>query len=575
MNAYAGTGMTRRGAGLALGLVLAAALPAPGNVVNTFPYAESFELAPLGSPLVGSGGWYGSSVSNLVVTASTGTMVGAPTFPAATHARNALIAGASEMPFRNTDGRTRAYVDFLVKPALGDQPQSILSTNIPEYVLYFNSQGHIVINHGDYDWSNPAFPFLTRWTELVHTPVTAEQWSRVRITMDYMTFEIDSGMFLKMFQVSLNGVPLTHARGLKVPGFALPPPPLASALNGSWFFCLDASDPDHNGLEEQWPADRLDGFGLQGRGEIDDLLVNDSTNVPTKKLVSLSTYAGAKGTPSIPGTNFYAFGATVLCRVTNSPVAIGTATQMVCRGWTNGTGTVPATGTNLSVSVTMNADSSLRWRWATRYFLDTTADGNGTVSLPDGWHDGGTTVALEAVPGSEAAFAGWRGDVPAALTNNNPLSLVMSQARRVTARFVSATPPQFTSRGTPYEWLAAFGITNNQEAADMLDPDLDGALTWEEYVAGTVPTDARSVFELLRQGRSGSANVVTWYGTTDSGVTNPFVVYRSSNLVNWVLVSPPGGVPRAPSGTNTWMDAAPPPGVPLYYRPGVPWEGRR
>ena len=50
-------------------------------------------------------------------------------------------------------------------------------------------------------------------------------------------------------------------------------------------------------------------------------------------------------------------------------------------------------------------------------------------------------------------------------------------------------PPQITSD----EWRTAFfGSYTNALADDYADPDHDGALNWQEYVAGTNPTSALS-----------------------------------------------------------------------------------
>jgi len=109
-----------------------------------------------------------------------------------------------------------------------------------------------------------------------------------------------------------------------------------------------------------------------------------------------------------------------------------------------------------------------------------------------------------------------------------------------------------TTNGTPYTWLDSFGITNDYELADLGDPDGDGALTWEEYLAGTDPTNAMSVFRLTSAtiGVGGELELV-WYGTTNSGVTTEFVVYRCTNLLSggWEPVSTNT---RSATGTNTW-----------------------
>lgn len=71
------------------------------------------------------------------------------------------------------------------------------------------------------------------------------------------------------------------------------------------------------------------------------------------------------------------------------------------------------------------------------YRLDVEVLGNGSATTsPTGtWHQSGSNVTLTAAAGAHAVFAGWLGEVPEALTNDNPLQLVMDQSRQVTARF--------------------------------------------------------------------------------------------------------------------------------------------
>ena len=54
----------------------------------------------------------------------------------------------------------------------------------------------------------------------------------------------------------------------------------------------------------------------------------------------------------------------------------------------------------------------------------------------------------------------------------------------------------YTSNGVPESWLASYGWTNAFEQAENGDQDEDGELTWQEYVAGTNPTNAQSVLRL-------------------------------------------------------------------------------
>jgi hypothetical protein len=123
-----------------------------------------------------------------------------------------------------------------------------------------------------------------------------------------------------------------------------------------------------------------------------------------------------------------------------------------------------------------------------------------------------------------------------------------------------------TAQGTPYAWLAQFGITSNQETLDLTDIDGDGALTWEEYVAGTDPTNPDSAFGILGIEFVGGLPQLRWFGTTD-GAAQPVDVYMATNLLDpdcWSLVDT--DISRTPDGTNTWSSVALPPGAKVYYR---------
>jgi hypothetical protein len=121
-----------------------------------------------------------------------------------------------------------------------------------------------------------------------------------------------------------------------------------------------------------------------------------------------------------------------------------------------------------------------------------------------------------------------------------------------------------TSHGTPYSWLASFGITNNFEAADLADQDGDSVPTWQEYLAGTDPTDRTSVFRIISAIMQEPNLELIWYGTTNSGVMTDFVILRATNLISapWIPISTNS---RSANGTNIWMDPNPV-GNALFYR---------
>lgn len=127
--------------------------------------------------------------------------------------------------------------------------------------------------------------------------------------------------------------------------------------------------------------------------------------------------------------------------------------------------------------------------------------------------------------------------------------------------------------GTSIAWIVArLGYTNDYTAAELEDPDKDRALTWEEYQAGTDPLDSNSVFAVIYCGTVNGSNMLSWYGTTNSGVVTPFGVQRSTGLLvdAWTLIA--SNLFRDASGTNAWSDPSPPEDVPVCYRPSIPVE---
>lgn len=105
------------------------------------------------------------------------------------------------------------------------------------------------------------------------------------------------------------------------------------------------------------------------------------------------------------------------------------------------------------------------------------------------------------------------------------------------------------SNNTPYWWLAQYGFTNNFNAAETNDADYDGIQTWKEYVAGTVPTNATSLFRIIGQGRQYGSNYIRWIGGT-AGPTYPYGIVYSTNLTTNIWTAT-GSVTRV-NGTNTW-----------------------
>jgi autotransporter-associated beta strand protein len=77
--------------------------------------------------------------------------------------------------------------------------------------------------------------------------------------------------------------------------------------------------------------------------------------------------------------------------------------------------------------------------------------------------------------------------------------------------------------GTPYEWLAQYGLTNF-DADAVADQDLDGLLAWQEYIAGTDPTNNASCLRVTENPR----NTISWSAVSG----RVYSVYWTTNLLS-------------------------------------------
>ncbi|MEI8205713.1 MAG: InlB B-repeat-containing protein [Kiritimatiellales bacterium] len=80
---------------------------------------------------------------------------------------------------------------------------------------------------------------------------------------------------------------------------------------------------------------------------------------------------------------------------------------------------------------------------------------------------------------------------------------------------------------TPYEWLAQYGLTNYNTAA-MTDQDSDGLTAWQEYIAGTDPTNGTSSFKVNPFETLVNGTVIQWSAVTG----RVYAVNWTTNLLN-------------------------------------------
>ena len=120
----------------------------------------------------------------------------------------------------------------------------------------------------------------------------------------------------------------------------------------------------------------------------------------TERKISLAVSSAFGAAYPTAGTHVHSWGDSVAASVAAPPEEDGT--RHLCTGWT-GTGSVPACGSDSSVSFTMQEDSTLAWNWRTEHWLSLETKGPVESDFKAGWRAAGTMldVAFEVF---------WEGD---------------------------------------------------------------------------------------------------------------------------------------------------------------------
>jgi hypothetical protein len=116
----------------------------------------------------------------------------------------------------------------------------------------------------------------------------------------------------------------------------------------------------------------------------------------------------------------------------------------------------------------------------------------------------------------------------------------------------------------PYPWLLQCGLPTDG-SADFTDPDGDGLNNWQEWRAGTIPTDALSALRMLSAVPGPSGVSVTW----QSVANRSYLVQRAA-----ALGAPPAFLTiqsniSGNAGTTTYTDTTASGNGPFFYRVGV------
>lgn len=194
--------------------------------------------------------------------------------------------------------------------------------------------------------------------------------------------------------------------------------------------------------------------------------------------------SSAYGTPDPPvGLNDFVPG-TVLTGKVASAVATAPGVRQVSIGWT-GVGSVPATGTTNEVEFTLNAFSSIVWKWQTQYLLNVNAtDGGSAVATLGPWINPNSNVTVTATAAPGYVFTGWSGD---SLSLVPALTFQMVRPLTLTANFAADSD----NDKLPDSWELQYWGDLAQTGTG--NPDSDDRDNLLEYQLGTNPKHAESL----------------------------------------------------------------------------------
>jgi hypothetical protein len=115
-----------------------------------------------------------------------------------------------------------------------------------------------------------------------------------------------------------------------------------------------------------------------------------------------------------------------------------------------------------------------------------------------------------------------------------------------------------------YAWLQQYGLPTDG-SADFTDPDGDGMNNWQEWIAGTDPTNAQSVLRIVQISAGASGTTLTW----QSSSSRTYFIQRSTGMGAPSSFQPLASNIVGQAGTTTFTDTNVVPNASVFYRVGV------
>ena len=307
-------------------LVACAALSAFGSAQAQV--ADNFESYSDGQPLDGVNSWKWDGTVRAATYSYDEAGKGYP-IPGA-HTKVMDINGIAGSHYSDSGESMEVFTDMIVKPgqfrttAQGNPALSADAT----MGFYINESGHPVIGHQGYGTTN------TVWSEITDVTLSASQWHRVTVQLDYRPRDLAENHLY--FAVMVNGSYLDSS--------AARSDQTGESASGIWFPMLNRSS--------------FDGVHLAGAtASVDDVVLDGQVDYAGVELLGTSAYEPADG--QTVTTDFVVN----LPVASSKPVTVAYATQdlTAIAGQdyvaTSGQVTIPAGDTQAIVTVTVNGDA--------------------------------------------------------------------------------------------------------------------------------------------------------------------------------------------------------------------------